>query len=288
MTHSMTAFVSAQSQVDSTVIRWELKSVNHRYLESNFRIPDAFRFIEVNLRQALSGHISRGKLDCHLKINVADGVAPSFVINDGLMKAVLEAGSKLADNEQLANDLTVSKILLWPGIAEMHMPNSNEHAKAIQQLFQQAVEQLAGVRQEEGNKLKSFIKTRLTLLTEQVELARAEVSHFRQQARDKLLARLERLNLEVLEARIEQEIALMLTRLDVSEELDRLTVHIDEVCRILDSQGPVGRRLDFLMQELNREANTLSSKSDTSELTKHTVEMKVLIEQMREQIQNIE
>jgi uncharacterized protein (TIGR00255 family) len=288
MTNSMTAFARVQGQVGSTAICWELKSVNHRYLETSFRLPESFRFIELNLRNDLRGQVSRGKLDCQLKIDFIADAQQSFVINEGLVKAILTAGEKLAKNQHLANDITVSQVLSWPGIAEISRPDSSALGKEIEQLFHNAVEQLVFSRQDEGKKLKEFIKSRLQLLAEQVELSRAQIEVINSQARAKLISRIEGLNLTVAEGRIEQEIALILAKLDISEEIDRLKAHIDEVSLVLERNEAVGRRLDFLMQELNREANTLSSKSDSTALTKHAVEMKVLIEQMREQIANIE
>lgn len=288
MTHSMTAFARMQSQVGSTVICWELKSVNHRYLETSFRLPEQYRFLEIACRNALRGHVSRGKLDCQLKIAYAPDAQQSLNINEGLMKAILTAGEKLSERECLPNDLSVNALLTWPGVAEMSQPDQEALEEEAGQLFIKAIAQLVTVRQTEGKKLNEIIVARLNLLSEELNEVRKEAAHIAALTREKLLGRLASLQLSVTDARIEQEIALMLAKLDVSEEMDRLQAHIAEVSRVLTSKEAVGRRLDFLMQELNREANTLSSKSDSALLTKHAVEMKVLIEQMREQIQNIE
>ncbi|AHE66429.1 YicC/YloC family endoribonuclease [Legionella oakridgensis] len=288
MTHSMTAFSRAQNQVGSTMICWELKSVNHRYLEASFRLPESFRFLEADLRQQLRGQISRGKLECLLKLSDAATEQQNVVINEGLMKALLGVGEKLSMEQQLANDLTVGWILSWPGVVQLSQPETETLHQHIEYLFQEALQQFLEARATEGEGLRNFIKTRLSMLNDEIKQTRELVESLPSQTREKLLSRLQGLQLDVSESRFEQEIALMLTRLDVSEELDRLQIHVDEVARVLQSGEAVGRRLDFLMQELNREANTLGSKSDSAALTQHAVEMKVLIEQMREQIQNIE
>jgi len=284
----MTAFSRVQNQFGSSLLCWELKSVNHRYLDVSFRLPESFRFLEVNLRNLLRGQISRGKLECQLKFNDLAGDTQTMTLNESLVSALVEMSEKLASSQQLANDLTVSQVLAWPGIVQSSQPDLDALSAQILQLFKEALTQLQAARLNEGNVLKEYIKARLHKLNDEIILTRELLTTISVQTREKLLARLQDLQLGVNEARIEQEIALMLARLDVSEELDRLQTHVNEVERTLDSDESVGRRLDFLMQELNREANTLSSKSDSAALTLNAVQMKVLIEQMREQIQNIE
>ncbi len=288
MTHSMTAFAREQNQHAAILLCWELKSVNHRYLDVSFRLPDSLRFLEVRLRHLLRGQIHRGKLECVLKLNDMTEDNQSIVLNTGLVKALLDAGDLLASSRQIANDLTVSHVLAWPGIVQVSQPDLDALGQYVEQAFQCALKQLQSARLAEGNVLKEHIKTRVQQLKDEISRARAEVGLSAGQTKEKLLARLHSIQLDVMDARIEQEIALMLARLDVSEELDRLETHLNEVERTLDCDDVAGRRLDFLMQELNREANTLSSKSDSVVLTQSAVQMKVLIEQMREQIQNIE
>lgn len=287
MTHSMTAFARVQNQLGASLFCWELKTVNHRYLDVSFRLPEAFRFLENNLRNLLRGQINRGKLECQLKV-VAAADEQALQLNQGLVKALLSAGEQLAASHALANDLTLSHILAWPGVVEASQQDLEVLGQQIECSFQEALKQLIATRLAEGNMLKEHIKTRLQLLKEEIKHAKSQVATIAGQSREKLLTRLKSLAIEVAEARFEQEIALMLARLDVSEELDRLETHLFEVARSLETDDVAGRRLDFLMQELNREANTLSSKSDSVLLTQHAVQMKVLIEQMREQIQNIE
>lgn len=288
MTHSMTAFASVQNQLGAHLLSWELKSVNHRYFDVSFRVPESFRFVETNLRALLRGQLHRGKLECQLKVNDLTGESQSIVINSGLVKALLDAGATLASSQHITDDLTVSRLFSWPGVVQISQPDMGALGQQVEQLFQDALMQLLSARLTEGNMLKEHVKARAHLLNDEIIHARELVALTPDQTKEKLLARLHTIQMDVIDARVEQEIALMLVRFDVSEELDRLQTHLNEVLRTLEYDDVAGRRLDFLMQELNREANTLSSKSDSVILTQHAVQMKVLIEQMREQIQNIE
>ena len=254
----------------------------------SFRLPEAFRFLETSLRTMIRGKLNRGKLECQLKFQEIAGDNQPMLINESLVNGLIDAGNRLATSKDLANDLSLTSILAWPGVIQLTQTDIEALAKSAEQLFQDALTQLLAARKVEGLSLQEHIKNRLEKLSTEVIRARQEVVSHRDLARDKLMTRLNALEVEIDSGRIEQEIALMLTRLDVSEELDRLQTHIVEVTKILNCSEAAGRRLDFLMQELNREANTLSSKSDSVALTQSAVEMKVLIEQMREQIQNIE
>ncbi|KTD32997.1 putative stress-induced protein [Legionella nautarum] len=288
MTHSMTAFARVQKQLDTGIFCWEIRSVNHRYLDVSFRLPDAFRFLETSLRAMLRDHLSRGKLECQLKFQDMTSDNQVMHINENLVNGLIDAGNKLSAAKHLANDLTLNAVLTWPGVIQVTQPDIEILGRHAEQLFGEALIQLVAVRKTEGQALRSLVQNRLLSLGTEVKNAQLHIVSNTEQARDKLLTRLRSLQLEVDSTRIEQELALQLARLDVSEELDRLETHIAEVAKVLKSSEAAGRRLDFLMQELNREANTLSSKSDSVALTQSAVEMKVLIEQMREQIQNIE
>jgi uncharacterized protein (TIGR00255 family) len=288
MTYSMTAFARVERQLDGGIFCWELRSVNHRYLDLSFRLPEAFRFLETSLRAMIRGKLSRGKLECQLRVQDLAVESQSVVVNEGLVNRLIEAGSQLAARKQLANDLSLTAILSWPGVLQLGQPDVDGQAKQIAQLFEEALGQLLAIRKAEGQALKAHIKNRLEKLAAEVMRLKQHLVAYQAEAKDKLEGRLKALQLEVDKLRLEQEIALILARLDVSEELDRLQTHISEVSKALEGAEAAGRRLDFLMQELNREANTLSSKSDSVTLTQSAVEMKVLIEQMREQIQNIE
>jgi uncharacterized protein (TIGR00255 family) len=288
MIHSMTAFARSQKQVDAGHLSWEIRSVNHRYLDVFFRLPESFRFLETHLRESLRDKINRGKLECQLKYQDINSDNQSMLVNIGMVNALIDLSSKLSASHHLANDMSISHLLSWPGVVQEGQLDMEQLGKQTLQLFQDTVEQLSQARSIEGKALKVHIAGRLQGLSNEVSCAKAIVATLAKRTKDKLLTRLHAVRLEVPEARVEQEIALILSKLDVSEELDRLQTHIDEVSRTLECDKVAGRRLDFLMQELNREANTLSSKSDSVDLTQSAVEMKVLIEQMREQIQNIE
>ncbi|KTD06193.1 putative stress-induced protein [Legionella gratiana] len=288
MLQSMTAFARVQKQIGEGHFCWEIKSVNHRYLDVSFRLPEAFRFIEPQLRLILRDKINRGKLECQLKYQDTSLNNQTMLVNIGMVNALVGLGDKLSVSHHLTNDLSVSQILSWPGVVQASAPDMDSLGEQALASFKNTIEQLMQMRITEGNALKKHVEGRLSDLGREVEKARAIASLQVEQSKNKLLARLQNLQFEVQESRLEQELALILTRIDVSEELDRLQTHLDEVNRTLNCDKIVGRRLDFLMQELNREANTLSSKSDSIALTQIAVEMKVLIEQMREQIQNIE
>ncbi|WP_454780665.1 YicC/YloC family endoribonuclease [Legionella sp. WA2022007384] len=288
MLQSMTAFSRVQQQIEEGHFCWEIKSVNHRYLDVSFRLPESFRFIEPQLRHALRDVINRGKLECQLKYQDTSSNNQSMLINIGMVNALVNLSEKLSASHHLPNDLGVSRVLSWPGVVQASVPDADVLGEHAISLFKRGIEQLKQMRVTEGSALKAHIEGRLSDLGQEVKRARSIVLMQTEQVKDKLLTRLHSVKLEVQESRVEQEIALILTRIDVSEELDRLQTHLDEVSRTLNCDKIAGRRLDFLMQELNREANTLSSKSDSVELTKSAVDMKVLIEQMREQIQNIE
>lgn len=288
MIQSMTAFARSQKQVGDFHLCWEIRSVNHRYLDVSFRLPESFRFLETHLRASLRDQIHRGKLECQLKYQNTSADNQSMLINMGMVNALVDMSSQLSTSHHLANDLSVSQVLAWPGVVQASQLDVEEMGQHALGAFQDAIGQLSHARLTEGKALKIHVEGRLQALEQEVSRSKTIVATLAAHTKDKLLTRLYAVKLEVPEARVEQEIALILARLDVSEELDRLQTHCREVNRTLNEDKVAGRRLDFLMQELNREANTLSSKSDSVELTQSAVEMKVLIEQMREQIQNIE
>lgn len=288
MIHSMTAFARAQKQLEKGSLCWEVRSVNHRYLDISFRLPESLRSIENQLRASLKDKLGRGKIECQLKYQDTSVDNQSMLINIGTVNALVDLSAQLANTHQLANDLSVSRVLSWPGVLVSNQVDMEEMGQHAMALFAETIDKLVQARAQEGQALNTHLLARLQGLQQEVSRSKSLLEGLAAQSKDKLLTRLHAIKLEVPEARVEQEIALMLTRLDVSEEIDRLQTHIKEVARALTCDTVAGRRLDFLMQELNREANTLSSKSDSVELTQSAVEMKVLIEQMREQIQNIE
>ena len=217
MTHSMTAFSREQNLHSAISFIWELKSVNHRYLDVSFRMPEAFRFLEVNLRNILRGQIHRGKLECQLKINDMIAEHPSLVINTGLVNALLEAGTALASSQKIADDLTVSHVLTWPGVVQTYQPDLDKLGQQVELVFQQALKQLLAARLVEGNALKDHVMGRVQLLNEEIIRARTHVDLIAGQTKEKLLTRLHGLQIDVMEVRVEQEIALMLARLEMDK-----------------------------------------------------------------------
>lgn len=288
MIHSMTAFSEVQCQLDSVLLSWEIRSLNHRYLDVTFRLPESMRHLEARLRQGLRGKINRGKLDFQLKITEVISDQSSLKVNASLVHALIEESKRLSIAYGLPDDMKLSNLLSWPGVLEKTFLVDENLVQKVEQLFHEGLEQLCVGRRMEGSALEAQIASRLPLLRNEITLARNNTASMLSSARQKLVRRLDELQMKISDTRLEQELALLLTRMDVSEELDRLDAHVDEVEQTLKRGEAIGKRLDFLMQELNREANTLSSKSDSVDLTKHAVQMKVLIEQIREQIQNIE
>ncbi|MCA0403339.1 MAG: YicC family protein [Proteobacteria bacterium] len=288
MMQSMTAFARLQKELQNSNLCWEIKALNNRYLDLSFRLPEDFRFLETALRASLRGKINRGKLECQLKLKQHADANPSIKINEPFVNNLIATAEWLEKNKNIPNNLSLSSILALPGAFETEETKLDTLTKDIESLFIHTIDELVIIRKREGEALAEEIRARLVKLKVEVEKATKEVERHKNDMPTKLLAKIEEFQIEVDKSRLEQEIAFLLAKGDVSEELDRLNIHINEVEKALVSKEPAGRRLDFLMQELNREANTLSSKSDSSDLTKAALEMKVLIEQMREQIQNIE
>jgi uncharacterized protein (TIGR00255 family) len=288
MIQSMTGFSQIQLQVDTTVLTWEMRSINHRYLDVSFRLPEPFRHLEGHLRQLVRGKISRGKVEFQLKLLNTQAECSGVEINESLVQQLLQGAKRLSENYQLADDLCLSHVMSLPGVIICQAPIYAQLTSEVEDLFQEGIAQLLMFRQREGLRLVEQLEMRLHQIREEVINAKALASTMLTMAKNRLLSRLEMVKIHVEDSRIDQELALILTRLDVNEELDRLMVHIDETQRILKTEANAGKKLDFLMQELNREANTLSSKSDMATLTQCALRMKVLIEQMREQIQNLE
>lgn len=284
---SMTAFGRAEVNYSTGTAVWEMRSVNHRYLEPHFRLPEAARPLEPKLRESLRKTLSRGKVEMSLNLKLSSGEVAGIEVDQQLVEQLLKAARQVSPGMD-SLPLNPLEILKWPGVIAEPETNADEQAKAIQEAFSQALKQVAENREREGAELAGFIEARLAGISEQVTAVRALLPQILENQREKLRTRLQELLEEVDKDRIEQEIALLAQKADVDEELDRLDAHITEARRVLKNGGAIGRRLDFLMQEFNREANTLSSKSVVTDTTQAAVELKVLIEQMREQVQNIE
>lgn len=288
MTSSMTAFSRQQSEQQWGSLTWEIRSVNHRYLETSVRLPEVFRGLENAVREAVRKKLNRGKVECQLRFQLNDTSAGEISINNELVDQLAQASSEI--QKQLDGNVTVNtmEILRWPGVIAESQLDSNELETAALELFQSALDDLLATRQREGADLEGFLNQRIQSIREIVSELREKMPGIIAAQRQSLTDKLAELKVELEPTRLEQEITLLAQKADVDEELDRLNSHLDEVERVLKTSGQKGRRLDFLMQELNREANTLSSKSIVVETTRGAVELKVLIEQMREQIQNVE
>lgn len=286
MTRSMTAFAAFSTNYGETEIKWEIRSVNSRYLEIHFRLPEQFRSIEASLRDTLRKSLSRGKVEVSLRIN--DGVKQShLVVNDSLVNSLLNAVHQIEQQMPASAAFSPIELLKWPGVLQEQEHSALSETQLLDS-FNSVLTSLSEGRLREGAKLKGLIEQRLDALMAIIDQLRAELPQILKRQETLLKERIQKLIIDVDPVRLEQEALLLIQKADVEEELDRLEIHISEVRRILTQTDPIGRRLDFLMQELNREANTLSSKSIAILSTQAAIDLKVLIEQMREQIQNIE
>jgi uncharacterized protein (TIGR00255 family) len=283
----MTAFTRQETQASWGSLVWEIRSVNHRYLEPHLRLPDSLRELEGSLREKLRKSLSRGKVECTLRF-VPETQQQNLSVDRDYAAQLIAAAEDVRRLMSDSQPLSPLEVLRWPGVLRESELDMAAVKLAALALFDQALTDLAQGRQREGADLASLVEQRLEAIDRVVVEVRNRLPQILQAQRDNLRTRLSELLTEIDETRIEQEIALLAQKADVDEELDRLSTHVQEVRRVLKQKDPIGRRLDFLMQELNREANTLSSKSIVTDTTQCAVELKVLIEQMREQIQNIE
>lgn len=288
MIHSMTAFARQEIHDTWGSAAWELRSVNHRYLELTLRLPDALTNLEPLLRERIKERLQRGKLEINLRYQPAFGQFTQLTVNKELVEQLLKAHHEIA---HLAHDNTTANamhILRWPGVLQTTETDLTVLEKTLLNAFSTALDELITTRQREGKALYETLIQRLAAMQTEISKIRTNLPTILALQREKLLNRLSIAATMLESTRLEQEMVLFAQKIDIAEELDRLDAHILEVQRNLDLHGANGRRLDFLMQELNREANTLGSKSVTSETTLAAVELKLLIEQMREQVQNVE
>ncbi len=285
---SMTSFARYEHLESWGTLTWELRSVNHRYLEPSFKMPEFARSSEHLLRDKLRKSVARGKVECALRFEKAAITSDQIKINQPLLDTLVSANNSIAAKLDHVSPEQASTFLQWPGIIENADVDKAELDKAILTSFNKALEQLIEHRQREGEQLQAMIQQRLDAIDEISGEVATIIPQMVERQRQKLLDRFAELQLNVDQDRIEQEIVMLAQKIDVDEELDRLTAHVKEVKDTLGKGSPCGRRLDFLMQELNREANTLGSKSIASDTSRASVDLKVYIEQMREQIQNIE
>lgn len=288
MLRSMTAFARQdQPSVWGTII-WELRSVNHRYLEMTLRLPEALRGLEAPVRERVAAALGRGKVECTLKLQTTGAPLTAITLNQPLVERLLEIAGEVEHMIGPGTGLRLGDVLRWPGVVNEAEPDLDDMQLAILGCLDAALRELIATREREGQRTAEQLQQRCEAIRAQVQRVRVRRPEVQARWRDKLLTRLADISADADPGRLEQELVLIAQRLDVEEELDRLDAHLDEIQAVFVRPDPVGRRLDFLMQELNREANTLSSKSADTETTRAAVELKVLIEQMREQIQNIE
>jgi uncharacterized protein (TIGR00255 family) len=288
MITSMTGFARGEVTGPWGTLTCELRSVNHRFLESQFRLPEELRGCEGDLRQALARDLKRGKVDCTVHLREAEGAARALDVDDAALARLVARLKEVAAALPEQPTIDALDVLRWPGVIRETEVDADSLKAALGTLVAATVRELAAARAREGVRLRDLISERCAALEGLVAQVRARLPEVHARVRNRLADRVAELQGQIDKDRIEQEIVMLLQRLDVAEELDRLTGHIAETRRIVASGEPAGRRLDFLMQEFNREANTLSSKSQDLDTTRIAVDMKVLIEQMREQVQNIE
>jgi uncharacterized protein (TIGR00255 family) len=288
MIHSMTAFARESAATDQGTLTVELRSVNHRYLDCTFKLPDTLRPLEPRLREHAGAALARGKLDCLVRLQAHGAHAGELLVNSIQLEKLLDASGQIAQRLPELRPPTALEILQFPGVCGAEENSDEQLQQSAKALFDTTIQNLLANRRREGSKLADMVLDRLQQVEVAVAATRELLPALMQQQHDRILARLAELDIELDQNRLEQELVYLAQKADVAEELDRLQAHIGEIRDTLEKGGPCGRRLDFLMQELNREANTLSSKSIASSTTMNAVELKVLIEQMREQIQNIE
>jgi uncharacterized protein (TIGR00255 family) len=287
MIHSMTAFARVEKRLDEATLIWELKSVNHRYLEVSPRLPEAFRDLEGPLREQCRKALGRGKVEVGLRYQLKGGEG-TLTLNEPLVRQLSEAARRVGDIMLHPAPVDVAEILRFPGVLQGMETDLSGLSRAALTLLDDGLKALADARAREGQVLAGLINERLDGVLVQVERVKGALPAILDNLRERLRKRVEEVIANPDPQRLEQEIVILAQKMDVAEEIDRLVAHVAEVRRSLADGGQVGRRLDFLMQELNREANTLGSKSVDTETTQAAVELKVLIEQMREQVQNIE
>jgi uncharacterized protein (TIGR00255 family) len=285
--YSMTAFARAAKDAHGRHLVWELKSVNHRFLETQFRLPDALRAIEFPSRELARKHLKRGKLDCTLKLENAASVG-GITINRQILLDLMAAIEQVRRDAPEIGGVSPIDLLRWPGVLDDTPTDDDALQDTATELFEEALADLIDARHREGQQLHRAISSRLDHIDTLVKELKPLAGSLAVQQKEKLQQRIAELNVNLEPGRLEQEVALLAQKADVAEELDRLCIHVEEARSHIGAPGPHGRRLDFLTQELNREANTLGAKSFLPETSQRAVDLKVVIEQIREQVQNIE
>ncbi|CAM3061502.1 YicC/YloC family endoribonuclease [Moritella viscosa] len=287
MIHSMTAYARKEFKGDWGTAVWEIRSVNQRYLETYIRLPEQFRGLEAVLRERFRKQLQRGKVECNLRFEASAANSGALQLNEALAEKLIESANWVSKKAGKAK-LNPVDILRWPGVMEAAEKDMGELSTDLLSFFNETLGEFLESRASEGEKLQAMLEQRLAGITEQAAFVQSKMPEIIEWQRERIQKKFTDAKIELDETRVEQELILMAQKLDVAEEIDRLNAHVTETHSILKKGGACGRRLDFMMQEFNRESNTLGSKSISTDITKSAVELKVLIEQMREQLQNIE
>ncbi len=288
MLRSMTAFGRCESTFDWGTLSWEVRSVNHRYLETGVRLPEELRSLETRIRERIAQRVKRGKVECALRIKQGANTVSELQIDKRLAESVIKACHSIEQHMMNAARLSAIDVLRWPGVVIDPEQDLQPLQEAAMQALDEVLDDFVASREREGEQIKQTLQARCDSIEALVVKQREHAPHAFERWKEKLLARLADIGGDPDSGRLEQEMVIAAQKMDVEEELDRLHAHIGEARRILSLDEPVGRRLDFLMQEFNRESNTLGSKSNDAQTTQTAIDLKVLIEQMREQIQNLE
>ena len=288
MIYSMTGYAIATKESSQGILSLELRSVNHRYLDIQFRLPDKFRALEPSMRELITSKLNRGKVDCYMSFNQLSGNEGMQRINTELLQKLLELNHTVRTALPDAQSLSVADILRWPNILKTEILPTDDLCNLCKELLQNTLDELTAARAREGEKLKILLLERLASMRQLTAAAAPLIPALVTAFQEIITAKLNDAIINSGDDRIRQELVLFASKIDIDEEISRLETHFDEVERVLVEGGVVGKHLDFLMQELNREANTIGSKSVDSDLSKISMELKILIEQMREQVQNIE
>ena len=287
MIYSMTAFARLEVKKDWGDAVWEIRSVNQRYLENFFRLPEQFRGLENTLREKLRQSLTRGKIECSLRIEIKKQTNAELNLNKELANQVIQS-LQWIKAQAGEGEINLTDVLRYPSVVEAQEQDLDAISQDLLTAFDDLLTDFIAMRGREGEKLNDIIQQRLDAIAVEADKVRSQMPEVLQWQRERLLQRFEDAQVNLDLQRVEQEMILLAQRVDVAEELDRLQMHVKETTNILKKGGAVGRKLDFMMQELNRESNTLASKSINADITASAVELKVLIEQMREQIQNLE
>jgi len=288
MIYSMTAYARKEVKGDWGSAVWEIRSVNQRYLETYFRLPEQFRSLEPILRERFRKRLARGKVECHLRFEANPAAKGELTINESLAQQVINAANQISSMTGESNRINPFQVMQWPGVMETPEQDMDSINKDLLTAFDETIKEFIKARGREGSNMRELIEQRLEAITSEATKVRTRMPEILEWQRERLVSKFEEAKVELEANRVEQELILLAQKVDVAEELDRLDSHVKETKNILKKGGSVGRRLDFMMQEFNRESNTLASKSISTDITASGVELKVLIEQMREQIQNIE